>query len=217
MEERRSFLKKSGLVILGLATVGLGQSKKNAMAATTAKVAMIIDLNRCLGCQSCVIACKQHNQTTSGFFNTRIELREKGTFPTARMSFTPKLCNQCEQAPCVRACSTGATFQLANGIVVTDWAQCIGDGACVTACPYNARFLDPESENKADKCDFCIGRLEKGLEPACVDACPAHARIFGDLNNPQGDFATYLQQKKLSPPDKDIDTGTRVFYTVSDK
>ena len=217
MQERRIFLKKSGLVVLGLATAGLAQPGKSALAVSTGKPAMIVDLNRCTGCQSCVIACKGQNQTTKGFFNTRIEINETGKFPKARITFIPRLCNQCEQPPCVKECPEGATFQLANGIVVTDWARCSGDGACVDACPYDARFLDPESGNKADKCDFCIVRLEKGLEPACVDACPSRARIFGDLENPQGEFAKYIRQGKVVPPNKAVDTGVKVLYTVPGK
>lgn len=217
MDGRRSFLKKSGLVIIGLAAASFATPAKKAVAST-GKLAMLIDLDRCIGCQSCVIACKSQNITTRGFFNTRIEIIETGVFPHARASFIPRLCNQCEDPPCVEACPEKATFKLNNGIVVTDWARCTGVGACVEACPYDARFLDPESGNKADKCDFCIARLEKGLEPACVDACPSQARIFGDLANPQGEFAQYLQNKALIPYRHGIDTfKVKVLYTVPAK
>ena len=216
MEQRRSFLKKSGLVMLGLAASTCISPVGPALGKTK-KYAMIVDLDRCTGCQSCVIACKAQNKTTKGFFNTKIEIREEGKFPNSTLKFTPRQCNQCEDPPCVDACGNDATFKLANGIVVTDWGRCVGDGACVNSCPYGARFLDPESDNKADKCDFCVSRLEKGLEPECVESCPSAARIFGDLTSPKDEFASYLKSKNLQPPLMDVDTGAKVFYRDSRK
>ena len=216
MEQRRSFLKKSGLVVLGLAASTVISPIGPALAKTK-KYAMIVDLDRCTGCQSCVIACKAQNKTTKGFFNTRIETREEGKFPKSFLRFIPRQCNQCEEPPCVDACGNDATFKLTNGIVVTDWERCVGDGACVASCPYDARFLDPESGNKADKCDFCVSRLEKGLEPECVVSCPSAARIFGDLANPEGEFASYIKNKKLQQPLENVDTGAKVLYRDSRK
>jgi Fe-S-cluster-containing dehydrogenase component len=217
MEERRAFLKRTGLVLLGLTGAAtLSPAASQAENATT-KPAMIIDVNRCTGCHSCVIACKEQNLTPKGYFNTTIVTREQGTFPKAWLSYTPELCHHCENAPCIEACGFNATFALANGIVVTDWDLCTGNGACVEACPYGARFLDPLSGNKADKCDFCVGRLEEGLAPACIDGCPSHARVFGDLLNPQGEFGDYLEQLKQDNPGFVKDHSERLFYTVAQK
>ena len=192
MNERRSFLKRTGVVLLGVAGVSAFVPHTGEGSQQQTQPAMIIDLNRCMGCHSCVIACKEQNLTPHGYFNTRIEIGEHGTFPDAWQTYTPELCHHCKDAPCIEACRYEATFSLKSGIVVTDWSRCRGDGACAEACPYNARFLDTQHGNKADKCDFCVTRLQQGLEPACVESCPSRARIFGDLGNPQGEFANYL-------------------------
>ncbi len=212
MEERRSFLKRTGIVLLGLAGTTAISPATGKGASPQKKPAMIIDINRCTGCHSCVIACKEQNITPTGYFNTRIETRQQGTYPSAWKIYTPALCHQCEDAPCVEACVNDATFQLRSGVVVVDWTLCQGDGDCLEACPYNARFLDAQNGNKADKCDFCIDRLVKGLEPACVEGCPSGARIFGDLVKPQGEFGEYLG--RLEPEQKN---GTRLFFTSARK
>jgi Fe-S-cluster-containing dehydrogenase component len=158
---------------------------------------MIIDLNRCCGCQSCVIACKAQNKTAANGFNTTVLSGEEGTYPISRALFTPIQCNQCENPPCVPACPHEATFKLSNGIVVTDWNKCEASGECVEACPYQARFLDPVHGNKSDKCDFCLDRVQAGLEPACVEACSEKARLFGNILQPTAEFAEYLKRTDL--------------------
>ena len=217
MEERRAFLKRTGLVLLGLTGAATLSPAASQAEKVTTKPAMIIDVNRCTGCHSCVIACKEQNLTPKGYFNTTIVTKEQGTFPKAWLSYTPELCHHCENAPCIEACGFDATFALENGIVVTDWNLCTGDGACVEACPYGARFLDPNNGNKADKCDFCVGRLEEGLAPACIDGCPSHARVFGDLVNPQGEFGDYLKQLKQDNPGLVKDHSEKLFHTIARK
>lgn len=216
MEERRTFLKRTGLILLGLA--GSATAATGLAAANDKKQyrpAMIIDGNRCMGCHSCVIACKEQNHTPEGFFNTSIIQVEQGSFPKTWNVYTPELCHQCNDAPCVDACPSGASFQLDSGVVVVDWDKCVGDGACIDACPYEARFLDPLHNNKADKCDFCTPLLQQGLQPACVENCPSHARIFGDLNNPEGEFAKYLSETGQK---QNLNThGERLIYTQSRK
>ncbi|MEA1866651.1 MAG: 4Fe-4S dicluster domain-containing protein [Thermodesulfobacteriota bacterium] len=213
METRRSFLKKGGLVVM--AAAGLSGEDKAEAVGPHKKWAMIIDLNRCTGCQSCVIACKGRNRTAPGEFNTRILTKEEGHYPDSRVIFTPVQCNQCENPPCVAACPAGAIFKLACGIVVTDWDKCQGLGNCVVTCPYDARFQDSRYGNKADKCDFCLARLEKGLEPACVEACPSRARLFGDINAPSGEFAEYLKVAQLIVRKPELNTRPRVTYVGS--
>jgi Fe-S-cluster-containing dehydrogenase component len=217
MEQRRAFLKRTGLVLLGLTGAVTLSPEMSQADNSSPRPAMIIDVNRCTGCHSCVIACKEQNHTPKGYFNTSIVTREFGEFPKAWLTYTPELCHHCENAPCIEACGYEATFALANGIVVTDWALCTGDGACVDACPYDARFLDPNNGNKSDKCDFCINRLQKGLAPACVDSCASHARVFGDLSDPQGEFAVYLKQVKEDQPNVFNDHSERLFHSIARK
>ncbi|MDH5297447.1 MAG: 4Fe-4S dicluster domain-containing protein [Desulfobulbaceae bacterium] len=197
MEERRDFLIQGGMIALGLA--GLATPGKAEAAGNTPRWAMIIDLNRCTGCQSCVIACKAKNQTPAGLFNTRIESNEAGSLPTVRTSYRPMLCQQCKEPACAKACRRKAITTLPSGIVVVDQARCQGDGACVAACPHRACFLNPARDNRMDKCDFCLTRLAKGLLPACVEGCPSGARLFGDAKAPQGEFGAYLTRNDLAP------------------
>jgi Fe-S-cluster-containing dehydrogenase component len=215
MGSRRLFLK-NGLVAMVGAT-GLATGAQAQVAARTPKWGMIIDLNRCCGCQSCVIACKVQNRTARDEFNTRVLSLEDGIGADARVVFTPVQCNQCEDPPCVKACSANATVKLPNGIVVTDWDKCVPLGNCVTACPYDARFVDENHAYKVDKCDFCVDRLDKGLLPACVEACDSKARIFGDFNAPEGEFADYLKRAGLKPRKAELGIKTSVLYVPNRK
>lgn len=206
------------MALLGLAAVsGVAPAIGKGSSGRLYRPAMLIDVNRCMGCHSCVIACKEQNHTPKGFFNTRIETVEQGLFPRVWNSYMPEQCHHCDDAPCVDACQADASQQLSSGLVVVDWEKCTGDGACIDACPYGARFLDPQAGNKADKCDFCAPRLAKGLEPACVENCPSHARIFGDLEDPQGEFASCLAEIAGNDPASIQQHGERLFYTHASK
>ena len=164
---------------------------------------MLIDLKKCVGCHACATACKGAHGTPPGVTRSHVERSFEGTYPDARKTILPVLCNHCENAPCVEACPSGATMKREDGIVVIDKEVCIGCKACVSACPYGARYYY-ESETgyfgelneyeqvkyaedmptgKVDKCTFCADRIDagKGEVQACVAACPAGARVFGDL------------------------------------
>lgn len=211
MNSRRLFLK-SGLALTVAAATSSCAKMVTADNGTAVKYMMIIDQNRCTGCQSCTIACKSENDTAEDNFNTKVL---KDEISAKDIVFTPVQCNHCDEPLCVEACPIKATFKLDNGIVVTDWSKCEGLGDCVGACPYEARFFDDrfkgESGSKVDKCDFCIARLTKGLMPACVETCPSGARMFGDANNPSGEFGEYLEKEKLVSryPELKIETGLK--------
>lgn len=200
MENRREFLK-NGLVFC-LGTGGLLAARQACAFPDTgsAKWGLIIDIDRCIGCQSCMVACKLQNRTAPDRFNTTITAAETGDDGQAKIYFTPELCRHCSDAPCVAACATGAAFVHPSGLVMTDWQRCDGNGACIGACPYNARFADPRFSNRTDKCDLCINLLAQGLAPACVENCPTGARIPGRFDAPEGEFAQYLKQTKPSKP-----------------
>ena len=111
-----------------------------------------------------------------------------------RSFFVPKLCNQCDNPPCVQVCPVGATFKTEDGVVLVDEDYCIGCRYCIQACPYGARYLDPHTKT-ADKCTFCYHRITKGLLPACVEVCPTQARVFGELG-PRSSPLHRMKRKK---------------------
>lgn len=195
MQTRRAFIKNgllisaaaSGIIPCGQAIGGQPESEN------TPRYAMIVVTDRCMGCNSCVAACKLQNGTAKDYFLMTVHKGETGSFPKARATFQPKGCHHCSDPACLDSCPENAIHKLENNIVITDWTQCSGDGSCVDACPYEARFIDPDN-HKADSCDFCLPLLSQGHLPACVRSCPTNARLFGDLNNPEGEFAQALNR-----------------------
>lgn len=99
------------------------------------KYAMVIDLNKCVGCSACQIACKVENTVGTGHFYSSHEIVENGTFPKVIYKYIPTMCNHCDNAPCVAACPVGALAKQ-DGLSILDASQCIGCGACAAACPY---------------------------------------------------------------------------------
>lgn len=180
------------------------------------RLSMLIDLTRCIGCDACTVACKQENGTPVDVFFARVLNIEAGVYPEVQRLYLPVLCNHCDNPACLKACPNKAIFKRDDGIVLIDQERCRGTGACVSACPYGniilheaERWYLPEDrayerdhvkprlkENVARKCTFCAQRVDQGLKPACVVACPTHARIFGDLEDPESEIATYVEQEK---------------------
>ncbi|MEM4003921.1 MAG: 4Fe-4S dicluster domain-containing protein [Desulfurococcus sp.] len=170
--------------------------------------AMYIDVSKCYGCMACVAACAAENNVPIGSFRTWVERHIIGD---GVVVFVPKQCNHCENPPCVKPCPTGATFKNKDGLVLVDDSLCIGCGACITACPYGARYFNPV-KGVADKCTFCNHRINRGLLPACVEACPTGARVFGDLKDPKSPVSKILA--KTATQRLKIETGAEpmIFY-----
>ncbi len=122
-----------------------------------AKYAMVVDLHRCQGCRACVEACKIENNTGEGMFWMHVFRFEEGSYPDTRMSFLPRPCQHCDNAPCVKVCPTGARFKRDDGIVLTDAERCIGCRYCELACPYGVNYFnwqDPEDSQYAEMIDW---------------------------------------------------------------
>ena len=160
---------------------------------------MVVDLNRCVGCQTCTIACKQTNDTPPGVQWRKVIDIETGAFPDVQRLFMVTGCQHCDEPPCVPVCPTGATTKREDGIVAIDYDQCIGCAYCVVSCPYQARTLihkdagyygektkqenatsHPERLGVAQKCTFCQPKVDeglaKGLKPGIdLEATPACA------------------------------------------
>lgn len=184
-----------------------------------ARLGMVIDLKVCVGCQACTIACKSSRGTPPNIYFSQVHEREVGKYPNARREFLPILCNHCEDAPCVEVCPTGASFQREDGIVGVNSDICIGCRSCDVACPYGHRhYIEPGllddgyyegtltvyeeakykrwTEGTVIKCDFCMERTDKGLDPVCVETCPSEARHFGDLSEPDSNVSRLLKERE---------------------
>jgi len=177
--------------------------------------AMAIDLDRCVGCGACVLACKSEWGVSAGHRrNWVIPIGPEGSFPDrVESTFYVGLCMHCDQPPCVPVCPTGATLKDDKGRVLVDDALCIGCGYCVSACPYGARYIHPDRK-KVDKCDFCRDRIDAGVDqPSCVQACIADARIFGDLEDRSSEVWQRVVQdggRRLST--EEVNIGPNVYY-----
>lgn len=175
---------------------------------------MVVDLYRCIACNTCSIACKTQNVTPKGVFWRRVVQGEKGTYPQTKRAFASLACMQCRKAPCLNVCPTGATYRRADGIVAVNYSKCIGCKYCIAACPYDARnyvrSIEPyfdtgftpleKGSNQvagvATKCTFCADKIDAGVAsglrpgvdadatPECVVSCPTGSLVFGDLDDP---------------------------------
>ena len=194
---------------------------------------MAIDLKRCVGCQSCTLACKLENGTPPGTFWMRVLEKEEGVYPLARKVFLPVRCNHCNNPPCVTVCPTGASYtREQDNLVLINQDKCIGCRACVVACPYQVRFLAGDSKGyygeeltpyertayqnwqprTAQKCTFCVHRLDQGLGPACVQTCPTRALIFGDLNDPESEISQVMRERFRWQPRAELGTDPSLYY-----
>jgi phenylacetyl-CoA:acceptor oxidoreductase subunit 1 len=161
--------------------------------------AMVIDLRRCVGCQTCTAACKSANATPPGVQWRRVLDIETGEFPDVRRSFLPVSCMHCDEPPCEKVCPTTATKKRADGLVTIDYDICIGCANCVMACPFDARSIEHEPRfaygdkpiaseaarfderrlSVATKCTFCKERIDRaaqtgqvpGRDPEVTPAC----------------------------------------------
>ncbi|HEY1364834.1 MAG TPA: 4Fe-4S dicluster domain-containing protein [Xanthobacteraceae bacterium] len=169
------------------------------------KLALVIDLDTCVGCHACAVSCKEWNASgesgplpdfspygaePSGVWLNRVHTFEVGDGAAGRTVYFPKNCYHCENPDCVTVCPTGASYKRAeDGIVLVDADLCIGCKLCAWACPYGAREFDDDG-GIMKKCTLCVDRIydpslaEAERIPACVAACPTSARHFGDLGDP---------------------------------
>jgi tetrathionate reductase subunit B len=212
---RRKVLKIGALGAL-VAYAGAGKTLASSKSANKQKrYAMVIDLRKCIGCHACSVACKAEFGVPLGVWKSWVKQVERGKFPNTQRNFLPRLCNHCEHPPCVEACPTKSAYQREDGVNLVRQERCIGCRLCVAACPYNARFSHPDKKI-ADKCTFCVHRVDKGLVPACVNTCQGKARIFGDLNDPASEVARLVAREAVQVLKPELGTEPRVFYIASD-
>ncbi len=192
------------------------------------KLGLVIDLDICVGCHACAVSCKAWNtlphsaplpdqapndNDTANAWANRIHTYEIDRGQETLTVHFPKSCLHCEDAPCVRACPTGASYKREeDGIVLIDADRCIGCGLCAWSCPYGALEMDA-AEGVMTKCTLCVDRIynlalqPEDREPACVRTCPASARHFGDLNDPGSHVSRLVAER--GGPDLMPEMGTK--------
>lgn len=204
--------------VAGHGSAGHGGGSVRAQPGETLakQLALVIDLNVCVGCHACVTSCKQWNTSGSagpladespygadptGTFFNRVQTYEAGSFPGTDTVHFPKSCLHCEDPPCVPVCPTGASYKRKeDGIVLVDYDKCIGCKYCAWACPYGARELDEERQVMT-KCTLCVDRIydeklpKEDRKPACVKACPTGARLFGDVKDPNSEVSIAIRER----------------------
>ncbi len=214
------------------------ETAEGSEAGTPPQWGMVIDLQKCVGCESCTTACKAENRTPPGVSYNVVMEQEQGEFPNVTRTHVPRPCLQCQNPPCVQVCPITATYKMDNGITTIDYDRCFGCRYCVVACPYGARYFDfgetydeefdendeveipeygmPRSSEKttgqAMKCNYCHHRLERGEEPACVETCIGDARYMGDLSDSDSEVAEMASKQRAFRLKEKQGTDPNMYY-----
>jgi Fe-S-cluster-containing dehydrogenase component len=184
------------------------------------KLGLVIDLDICVGCHACAVACKEWNdggqfgplpdehaygKKPLGVWFNRVHsyevAKDDERVANAMTIHFPRSCLHCETPDCVTVCPTGASYKRADdGIVLVDEDKCIGCQLCAWACAYGAREFS-EERGVMQKCTLCVDRIynetfeEYDRQPACVMACPTRARHFGDLGDANSNVSKLVAER----------------------
>lgn len=230
---RRNFLKygiAAGSVVLITAGTA-AKSTNKSLAATQGdpekRFGMFIDLEKCIGCNACTMACIKENNMPEGITPNRVLKMSIGEEPNKRTYFQPMLCMHCENPVCTQVCPVKATYKRADGIVVQDNTKCIGCKYCMQVCPYRVRMFNKQSPfsykkehplgvhvgGTVIKCTFCQHRIDAGKYiTACNEWCPTGARVFGDLNDPESKISRLIVERNGMQLKKEKLTNPQIYY-----
>ena len=186
--------------------------------------AMAIDLNRCIGCYNCQIACKDEHvgndfapiaqsQPTFGHFWLSIAEKEQVWSPShIKVTYIPKPCQQCDSPACAKAAKDGAVYRREDGIVIIDPEKAQGQKGLVDSCPYGSIYLN-EEKGLPQKCTFCAHLMDdQWASPRCVQSCPTSCMHFGDLDDPESAVSKFLAENETEALSPEFGTVPRVFY-----
>lgn len=230
---RREFIRTGSAALVLLTLGGLGPQSlanlirelENGPNGDGKRWAMVINLEKCVGCNACTQACKTENQVPAGVWRSWVKKLRKTNGDSSRNYYLPRLCNQCDEPSCVPVCPVRATYRDDSGIIRQRNDRCIGCKYCIVACPYGARFIHP-GRKVVDKCDFCHHLVSKGGQPACVEACPTgdlslpaadRARVFGDLNDPDSELSQLVAKYPMHTMKAELGTKPMVYYKGADE
>ncbi|MFX1340194.1 MAG: 4Fe-4S dicluster domain-containing protein [Promethearchaeota archaeon] len=180
------------------------------------RLGLVIDQERCIGCEACTVACKIENNS----IGHRIQVETQnvpqkdtpsGQYPDVKLEWLLRLCNHCANPPCVDACPNDALIKREDGPVIYEEKKCDGCQACVNACPYNV-ILYIQEKNIIEKCNLCVHRIDKGLEPFCVICCEGQAIFFGDLNDPNSLVSQKIGSREVFQLKPEVGTSPSVYY-----
>ena len=176
-----------------------------------ARNCIVVNLDRCTGCFGCEVACKMENGVALGERWSKVfTVGPVGEYPDMTRYALPTMCQQCENAPCVSVCPTGASYRDGNNVVLVDKEKCIGCKYCMAACPYGARIVQ-EKTGVVEKCRFCWDGEKPGNPPACVGTCISGARIFGDLDDPDSEINQAIAKYHAQPLADNL-TVSKIYY-----
>ena len=179
---------------------------------------MVVDLKLCVGCNSCVIACKAGRGTPKGIFWNKVLEQEKGKFPNLTLSYLAQACNHCGDPSCIKTCPVNAiTKRESDGIVIVNQESCLGKiecgSKCLKACPWDAPQFSNDENAKMRKCNLCIERLEQGKQTICVEACPMYALDVDSIEELQQKYGKILSAQGFKKNEK-IDVRFFFHYSV---
>jgi len=187
--DRRNFLKTLGLAGAAL-TIGKSVGAAKTKESDIEFHGILYDSLRCVGCQSCEIACAEAHELPSPTDEPKVGVERKtdetrravvNSYATSKGEvYIRKQCMHCNEPACTAACLTQAMYKTKEGPVIWRGNKCMGCRYCMVSCPFDVPKFEYHSANpKIQKCDMCYDKIIGGGIPTCVESCPAEALMFG--------------------------------------